>query len=99
MLENGTPMTYCSPTILKLSIEYWVAREGRLHLVTDPVDSFTLGLHSYPQTLIWFFDESPTSEVSKPGCDIETEQPPAKEQLTGASIAVTVGVFTNVAVV
>jgi len=98
LLEKGVPIRYCSPVILKFSIECCVARAGTLHLVTVPVDSAGLGVHRYPHTLIWFFDGSPTKEVRRPACDIETEQPPAKEQETAESRAVTVGEFAKVAV-
>ena len=51
LLEKGMPIRYCSPTILKLSMEYLVGRAGKLHLVTVPVESATFGAQSYPHTL------------------------------------------------
>jgi hypothetical protein len=75
-----------------------VARGGKLHFVTVPVESATFGVHSYPHTLSWFLVGSPTKEVNRPGCEIETEQPPAKEHVTALSIEVTEGVFIKVAV-
>ena len=74
-----------------------MAKAGKLHLVTVPVDSATLGVHIYPQTLTWFFVGSPTNEVISPGCEIDTEQPPAKEHVTALSIEVTDAVLIKVA--
>jgi hypothetical protein len=74
-----------------------VARAGKLHFVTVPVDSATIGEQIYPQTLTWFFVGSPTKEVRRPACEIDTEQPPAKEHVTALSIAVTEGVLIKVA--
>jgi hypothetical protein len=74
-----------------------VAKAGKLHLVTVPVDSATLGVHIYPQTLTWFLVGSPTKEVIRPGCEIDSEQPPAKEHVTALSMAVTDAVLIKVA--
>jgi len=41
--------------------------------------------------------ESPTKEVISPGCEIDSEQPPAKEHVTALSVAVTDAVLIKVA--
>jgi hypothetical protein len=39
---------------------------------------------------------SPTKEVIRPGCEIDNEQPPAKEHVTALSMAVTDAVLIKV---
>jgi hypothetical protein len=74
-----------------------VGKPAIVHLVTLEDDWAAFKEQTWPHTLIKFLDESPCREVRRPGWVMETWQPPAKEQLTGESMAVAEIGFVNLA--